>query len=41
MRLVLLYHGLLALSRSATPAHDMRDAVLSEFDALRRLRERT
>ena len=40
MRLVLLYHGLLALSRSATPAHDMRDAVLSEFDALRRLRER-
>lgn len=38
MRLVILYHGILALSRSATPLSDMSAAIKSEFDHLKRLR---
>jgi len=39
MRLVVLYHGILALSRSATPLADMASAIRSEFTALRTIRD--
>lgn len=39
MRLVILYHGILALSRSATPMADMAGAIRAEFAALRAQRD--
>ncbi|HZY67703.1 MAG TPA: helix-turn-helix domain-containing protein [Devosia sp.] len=39
VRLLILYHGVLTLSRSTTPAADMALAVRSEFDALRTQRD--
>lgn len=39
MRLVILYHGILALSRSRTPLADMSTAIATEFDRLRQLRD--
>jgi TetR/AcrR family transcriptional repressor of nem operon len=41
MRLVILYHGILALSRSQTPFEDMAAAIRAEFTALRRQRDNT
>lgn len=38
MRLVILYHGILTLSRSPTPVEDMAEAVRAEFGRLRQLR---
>lgn len=40
MRLVILYHGILALSRSVTPVADMATAIRAEFAALRAMRDR-
>ena len=40
MRLVLLYHGMLTLSRSATPLPDMAAAIRAEFTTLRAARDR-
>lgn len=37
--LLVLYHGILALSRSNTPVADMADAVRAEFARLRQLRD--
>ena len=39
MRLVILYHGVLALSRSVTPMADMAAAIRAEFTALRDKRD--
>ena len=40
VRLLVLYHGILALSRSLTPFGEMADAVRAEFTRLRELRDR-
>jgi TetR/AcrR family transcriptional regulator, transcriptional repressor for nem operon len=40
-RLVLLYHGILALSRSNTSFEDMAEAVRAEFAALRAQRDKS
>jgi len=40
VRLLVLYHGILALSRSPTPFAEMAQAVKSEFSRLRQLRDR-
>jgi TetR/AcrR family transcriptional repressor of nem operon len=41
MRLVILYHGILALSRSVTPVADMATAIRAEFTALRLRRDQS
>ena len=38
MRLVVLYHGILTLSRGRTPFNEMADVVRAEFERLKALR---
>lgn len=40
-RLIVLYHGILALSRSTTPFGEMAEMVRAEFSRLRNLRDGT
>lgn len=40
MRLVVLYHGILTLSRGRTPPNEMTDVVRDEFNRLKTLRDR-
>ena len=40
MRLVILYHGILTLSRGRTPFDEMAEVVRAEFDRLKVLRDR-
>lgn len=41
LRLTILYHGVLTLSRSPTPFEQMAAAVISEFDRLKALRRKS
>ena len=41
MHLVVLYHGILTLSRSRTPFAEMAEVVKAEFDRLKQLRSRS